>query len=270
MEADEMNQDDISFSDEKKEATVKLPAINFFKINFISFLVPFYPCLGLFLLFEYYFITLFSIPLIFHFLILPGFLLFLYYTYLIILIEFCRFWTSRWNKKSPPIQGVFPRILDNVNSPEGKLIKYYHNRGFIVKYPIWLTSKSPFPWLVNRALRRISHNKISRNVIYCDCYVGLEFTNLEENVFIYPTTALSAHEVNTIFGKITMLEIALGKNTTLYPGIIVGPGALTTDNSVIYPNTVLHKNWRGKPGKFYYQGSPGHPIEINLLEDKNN
>ena len=266
MEADKKNKN----NEEKKEAIVELPAIDFFKINFISFIVPLYACLGLFLLFEYYFIILFSIPLIIHFLILPGFLLFLYYMYLIILIEFCRFRASWWKKKSPPMQGVFPRILDDVNSPEGKLIKYYHKRGFIVKYPMWLTSKSPFPWLVNRALRRISHNKISKNVICCDCYVGLEFTDLGENAFIYPTTALSTHEVNTIFGKISMLEIKLGKNTTLYPGIIAGPGVLTTNDNVIYPNTVLHKNWRGKPGKFYYQGSPGHPIEINLLEDKNN
>ena len=59
-----------------------------------------------------------------------------------------------------------------------------------------------------------------------------------------------------------MLEIKLGKNTTFYPGIIAGPNAVTTDNNVIFPNTVLHKNWRGKPGAFYYQGSPGKPIEV--------
>jgi len=54
-----------SISDQKEEKTVELPALDFFKINFISFLVPLYACLGLFLLFEYGFITLFSIsPLI--------------------------------------------------------------------------------------------------------------------------------------------------------------------------------------------------------------
>ncbi len=253
-------------NEEKRENIVELNAFDFFKINFISFLMPFYACLGLFLLFEYFLITLFIIPLIIHFLILPGILLISYYFYLILLIEFCRFWASSWNKKSPPQQGVFPRVLDDPNSPEGKMLKYYHKRGFIIKYPIWLTSKSPFPWFVNRALRRIGHNKIEKNVIYCDGYVGLEFTGLGENTFIYPTTSLSSHAVNSIFGKISILEIKLGKNTTLYPGIIVGPGVLTTDNSVIFPNTVLHKNWRGKQGKKYYQGSPGRPIEVKHLK----
>jgi len=182
------------------------------------------------------------------------------------LIEFTAFWARSWNKKSPPKQGVFRRVLDDVNSEEGKLMKYYHKRGFIIKYPMWLTSKSPFPWLINRTLRRISHNKIGKNVIYNDAYVGLEFTDIEDNAFFYPTSSLSSHAVNTIFGKITMLEIKIGENNTFYPGTIIGCGALSTDNNVIYPNTVLHKNWRGKPGKLYYQGSPGRPIDVDYKE----
>ncbi|GAH87277.1 unnamed protein product, partial [marine sediment metagenome] len=36
--------------------------------------------------------------------------------------------------------------------------------------------------------------------------------------------------------------------------------------TLYFQNTVLHKNWRGKPDKYYYQGSPGRPIEIKHLE----
>jgi acetyltransferase-like isoleucine patch superfamily enzyme len=270
MDEDEERNHVNSVSNEKEQKTVELPAVDFFKINFISFLVPLYVCLGLFLLFEYLFINLFSIPKLIHLFLLPGFLLVLYYVYLIILIEFTAFWAERWNRKSPPKEGVFRRVLDDINSEEGRMMKYYHKRGFIIKLPMWLTSKSPFPWLVNRTLRRISHNKIGQNVIYCDGYVGLEFTDLGDNVFIYPTSGLSSHAVNTIFGKITMAEIKLGKNTTLYPGIIVGPNAVTLDNNIIFPNTVLHKNWRGKPDKLYYQGSPGRPIEVKHLNKIDN
>ena len=102
----------------EEEKTVELPASDFFKINFICFLVPLYVCLGLFLIFEYCFINLFSIQSLIHFLILPGFLFLLYYIYLILLIEFSALWARNWNKKSPPQQGVFARVLDYVNSPE--------------------------------------------------------------------------------------------------------------------------------------------------------
>jgi hypothetical protein len=78
---------------------------------------------------------------------------------------------------------------------------------------------------------------------------------------MYPTSAISSHAVNSIFGKISILEIDIGKNTTLYPSTIAGPGVATKEGFVIYPNTVLHKNWRGIEGIKYYQGSPGKPIE---------
>ena len=263
MEADKQEKDKNLTFEEKLEKTVELPALDFFKINFVSFLVPLYLCLGLFLLFEFGFINMLSIPPIIHIFTLPFVFLTLYYIYLIVLIEFTALWARSWNKKSPPKQGVFKRVLDDLNSEEGKLMKYYHKRGFIIKFPMWLTSKSPFPWLVNRTLRRISHNKIGKNVLYNDAYAGLEFTDIEDNTFFYPTSALSSHAVNTIFGKITMIEIKIGKNNTLYPGTIMGCGALSTDDNVIYPNTVLHKNWRGKPGKLYYQGSPGRPIDVD-------
>jgi len=253
------NNSNINEMEGKK--TVELPILDFFKINLLSLIVPLYPCLGLFLLYLYLFVIIFPLELIFHLFIIPSLIILLYYVYLILLVEFTALWAARWHKKSPPKQGVFQRVLDDLNSEEGKMMKYYHKRGFIIKYPMWLTSKSMFPWLVNRALRRISHNKIANNVVYCDAYVGLEFTDLDENTFFYPTSALSSHAVNTIFGKITMLEIKLGKNTTIYPGVIAGPNAVTKDNYVIFPNTVLHKNWRGKPDKFFYQGSPGRPIE---------
>ena len=249
----------------KGEQTVELPALDFFKINILSFLIPFYPCLAIFLVFEFGFIIPFSIPMIIHLILLSILLLLLYYLYLILLIAFTAWWAGKWSKKSPPKQGVFKRVLDDPKSEEGKMIKYYHKRGFIIKYPMWLTSKSPFPWLINKVLRKVSHNNIGKNVIYCDGYVGLEFTNIGDNTFIYPSTSLSSHAVNTIFGKITMMEIKLGPNTTIYPGDIVGPNAITEDGFVIFPNTVLHKNWRGKPNKFYYQGSPVRPIDANHL-----
>jgi len=266
MEGSKRTAEDSIDNTSGEEKTVELPAMDFFKINFLSFIMPFYPCLGLFLIFEFYFITLFQVPLIIHFLLIPPLLLALYYLYLLLLIEFSTLWVRKWNKQSPPRQGIFKRVLKDVDCPEGKMIKYYHKRGFIIKFPVWLTAKSMFPWLINRTLRRVGHNKIGKNVIYCDGYVGLEFTDLGDNTFIYPTTALSSHAVNSIFGKISILEIKLGKNTTLYPGIIAGPGVLTTEDTVVFPNTVLHKNWRGKPNEKYYQGSPGRPITISHLD----
>ncbi|MFX1601174.1 MAG: hypothetical protein ACFFB6_11310, partial [Promethearchaeota archaeon] len=74
--------EDLDF-EEKLEKTVELPALDFFKINFLSFLIPLYVCLGLFLLFEYGFINFLLIPPIIHLILLPVVFLILYYIYLI-------------------------------------------------------------------------------------------------------------------------------------------------------------------------------------------
>jgi len=109
--------------EQKKDRVIELPIFDFFKINFISFLVPFYVCLGFFLLFEYSFIIPLSIPLDIHLLILPGFLFFLYFLYLTLLIEFTALWVRKWNKKFPPTEGVFKRVLEDNDSKEGNMAR---------------------------------------------------------------------------------------------------------------------------------------------------
>ena len=122
MNDDKAGEEINSEFDQKKGKVVELPILDFFKINIISFLVPLYACLGLFLLFEYGFIITFSIPLAIHFLILPVLLLVLYYIYLLLLIEFTALWTRRWNKKSPPVEGVFKRVLDDKDSADFRCV----------------------------------------------------------------------------------------------------------------------------------------------------
>jgi len=244
---------------EREEQVLEISVGDFFIISFICFLGPLYFCLLIFIGVEYILFHFLKVSLIIHILIFPFLIIFLYIIYILILIEICAFWVKRWNKICPPQEGVFLRTLDE-NTNEGKMLKYYHKRGFIIKFPMWIASKSPFPWLLNRVLKRIGHNKIGENVIYCDAYAGLELTNIEDNVFIFPTSVLSSHAVNSIFGKITIMRIKLGKNTTLYPGVTVGSGAITQNGNILYPNTLLHKNWRGESGKKFYRGSPAKPF----------
>jgi len=256
--------------EEQKEQTIELPVLTYFGLNMLSFVIPLYPCLFLFLLFLFIVNTL-SIDLILIFLFIPPLFLMLLYIYIILLIEFNALFVRRWNKKSPPKEGIFPRIFLEKETSETRLIKYYHLRGFVIKFPVWISAKSPFPWLINRALRRIGHNKIGKNVVMEDVFVGLEFTKIQDNVFMYPSAAISSHSVNSIFGKLNMFEIEINENSVIYPGNITGPGATIDKNFVILPNTVIHKHWKGKPREyFFYQGSPGKPVKFDRTTDKIN
>lgn len=246
---------------EKKNQIVELPITEFVGINFITAMVPFYICLVIFLGALYLFVEFLSLSLVYLSFIFPVLVFILYHLYILLMIEVCALWVRIWNKKSPPRQGAFRRVLDDVKSAEGKMLKYYHRRGFIIKFPVWLSSKCPFPWMLNRALRRIGHNTIDKNVIYCDGFPGLELTTLKKNSFIYPSSAISSHSVQSIFGKITIKEVVIGKNAVLYPGCIAGPGAQMEDNFILHPNSGLPKDWRGNKESTHYIGMPGRPIE---------
>ncbi|MBN1800450.1 MAG: hypothetical protein JW891_03035 [Candidatus Lokiarchaeota archaeon] len=248
----------------EEEHLVEFKVWYFFIISLACFLVPFYICLALFLTFYFFINYVLALGLQLQFFLFPVVLFFLYYIYLILLIELVALWTMKWNKKCPPQQGTFERDFMAVkNKTEiGKILNFYHKRGFIIKFPMWLTSKSPFPWLINRTLRRIGHNKIAKNVIYCDAYAGLEFTDIGENTFIYPTSVLSSHEVNSIFGNLNILEIKIGKNNSLFPGTVVGPGAVSEDCNVFLPGSMIPKGWKGVYGCNYYRGAPAKPSEF--------
>jgi len=255
-------------SEEKQEEkTVELPVLTYFGLNLLSFILPLYPCMVLFLLYLYI-MNLLSIDVLWIIFFSPSVLLTLLYFYILLLIEFAAMLVRRWIKKSPPEEGIFERVFLDQETADTRRIKYYHLRGFIIKFPVWLSSKSPFPWLVNRALRRIGHNKIGKNVVMEDVFVGLEFTNIEDNVFIYPTGAVSSHSVNSIFGKLNIFEIFINENSIIYPGNITGPGAVIDRENVILPNTVIHKHWKGKENAYYYQGSPGRPVEYKGIDKR--
>ncbi|MBN1216356.1 MAG: hypothetical protein JXA99_13055 [Candidatus Lokiarchaeota archaeon] len=239
---------------------VELPIHEFFIINFVSYMIPLYFCIGIIIYIEYFLLFILSIDLLLHLIIFPSIILLIYYLFIIVFIELASFWIKRWNKKVQPKVGVYKRVLDNKESEEGELIRYYHRRGFLLRLCIWVSSKSPFPWLLNRALRRVGHNRIGKNVIYCNSYVGLEFTDLGDNCFFYPTSLVSSHSVESIFGKLSLHEIIIKKNTIVYPGNTIGPGSQTKENDVIYPNSLLHKNWRGSKNNSYFQGVPAKPI----------
>lgn len=250
---------------QEEEHSVDLPALSFFGINIITFVVPLYPCMGLFL-FYFYMMNLWAIDLLWIIVFFPSVFILLLYIYILLLIEFCAIFTRRWHKKSPPEQGIFKRGFLDHQVADIYRTKYYHLRGFIIKYPVWISSKSPFPWLVNRTLRRISHSKIGKNVIMEDVFVGLEFTDIKDNVYLYPSVAISSHSVNSIFGKLNVFEIGLYKNSVIYPGNITGPGGQVGKDFVVLPNTVIHKHWTGKENELFYQGSPGRPTKYKGID----
>ena len=259
---------------DQQQQSVQLPLLKYFLLNILSFTVPLYPS---FLFIAYYlpimrFIHLdrlfrlssnqvFGIPDFWLWVFFPLFLIGAILLYIFLVIEFAAAITRYWRKKSPPMEGVFRRTFEKGNV-EDKHLKFYHDRGYIIKFPVWLASKSPFPWLVRRALIRIGfNNRIGKDVTFMDTIPGLEFTVIKDGVTYYPGSSTASHVVDSIFGNLTIKQIQIEENASIFPHVIIGPGVHLEENTALLPRSVGIKDWTSKKPKKYYSGSPGRPLE---------
>lgn len=165
-----------------------------------------------------------------------------------------------WNTKSPPTQGTFKRHF-RPGEAESDIIKYYHYRGFIIKYPLWLAYKSPFNWLNYYVLKRVGHNHIHKTAQYIESFPCLEFSNIGENTIIYTGSVISSHIVDGIFGKLTISEVTLKNNVTVNAHAAYAPGSIIEDHFVGLPHTMTRKDFRVTEGKKYYSGASAKPVD---------
>ena len=170
--------------------------------------------------------------------------------------KFCKILHWYYNKKSPAKTGVYSRKFTKHNVAD-LAVHYYHLRGFMYKWPVFISKKSIFPWTVNFVLRDMAANKIDKDVIYGDAYVSLEFTDLHQGAVIMDGTTLSSHVNDSIFGNLTIEEVTVEKNGVMQTNSIMAPGGTISEGTAIGPKTFVPKGWRieREDSKFIY-GAP--------------
>lgn len=236
---------------------MRLPRLVFLFINFYEFCLPIFFLIGvgygLHILLDF-----FNLAIIYR-ILLAGFYLPLFYAaYIWSMANLCHWLNIYFERKSPPREGVFSRKFNgnNVANPE---VHYYHLRGFLYKWPVFLAKKSLFPWMQNYVLRKVGGNIIHRDAQYGDCFVGLEFTKIYNDVVIMDGSTISSHVVDSIFGSLSLETILLGKNSTLHSNIVVAPGAAVSPTRSIGPKAFLPKRWHEKmPAQFQW----GDPVPV--------
>ncbi len=261
--------------DEKKDApkdetvhVVSIPMKDFILVQIVTFCVPLIPVLAELGLCVWLVTNGPSIPFLLwdwidpvrgvwvFFLPLMG--IGIAYTYIFVCVVLTTTWIHHWNRQCPPEEGYFSRKFTEKGLADHRL-DFYHKRGFAIKWPMWVTSKSPFPWLVNWCLRR-NDNEFGKNVLFDNSFVPLELCHAEDNVYFAPGSSASAHTVNAIFGDLFMGRIQIGKNVVIGSNSIIGPGAVALPNSTFLPNALINSRWKDKWGTLYYSGTSARPV----------
>ncbi|MHA1521037.1 MAG: hypothetical protein ACTSRK_12710 [Promethearchaeota archaeon] len=249
--------------DDKKVAIPRMP---FFYINLYQFIMP----LVVLVIFIGGIVALYSIlnvSWIIQILVAPFVFIFGYFLVLWSTSKFCLLLNMYYEKQSPPREGVYAREFNSKNIADREL-QYYHLRGFMYKWPVWLSKKSIFPWMVNFVLRDMAGNAIHKNVYYGDAYVCLEFSELHDGVVIENGCTISGHVVDSIFGNLTLKKVVMEKNSTLNATGIMAPGSRLTENVAVGPRSFVTKDLilTSEKSEYYYGGPAKKSDYRNFLD----
>lgn len=256
-----------------EEESAEFPLMVMFLMNIIIFAVPFYL---IFLMISWYpsFMRLINLDTFFGlteskiliddfwiWIFSPLLMLSCIFVYIVVVVYLTHFLHLYFDKKSPPVEGTFVRKFDGKNMVDER-IKYYNYRGFIIKYPLWLTIKSPFYWMANWVLRKVGLNDVSKFSYFLDTMPALNFYTLKEDVYCYPTSGASSHMIDSIFGNLSNFKVITRKKATMYPHSGNGPDTIVNEKNIVMPWTLLPKHWRGKEQVRVYQGIPARPDKL--------
>ncbi|MEJ2248247.1 MAG: hypothetical protein P8Y70_08825 [Candidatus Lokiarchaeota archaeon] len=189
-------------------------------------------------------LTLFTIPIVF---------IALYLFHLFFVALFTR-WFYKFADKRGPKQGLFDRNLDK----SSKMLEYYHFRSFLLKYPIFAVTRSPFPWLTNWELRFIGSNEIGKNSIIEESFLHSHI-KLGKKCYLGTFTHITNHLVDGIYGQenLTFFGSELGNKVIFnsisggFPGMEIGKNStfLSVGSTVKYDKLGENNIYSGFPAR---------------------
>jgi acetyltransferase-like isoleucine patch superfamily enzyme len=180
----------------------------------------------------------------------------LYLLHLFFVALFTRIFYKLIDKRGPT-QGIFDRNLHE----SSKILDYYHFGSFLMKYPIFAISRSPFPWLLNAELNFIKSNKIAKGTVLEETFIH-SHVNMGRNSYLGLSAHMSNHLVDGVYGQenLTFIGIDIGKDSIL--NAITGglPGTEIGEGSTLYPGcTTIKYDKIGDGG--YYMGFPARRLK---------
>ncbi|MEX2682908.1 MAG: hypothetical protein Q6373_015065 [Candidatus Sigynarchaeota archaeon] len=193
----------------------------------------------------------------------------LYFVYLGCTVLVTHGYLRYYDKKSPAITKVLKRQFKDKNHPDYKMLHYYHMRGAIIKYSLWISQKSPFPGLMIRLLRYYGHNEIGKRVIYENCFPALEFAHIRDDVVLEAGSSLSTHVVESLYGRLVIEKIWIKERAVVGINSIVGPGVVIDRDSQLGDNNMAYQNWplvkQPEMNSSFFNGSPAKQCAADTM-----
>lgn len=193
-------------------------------------------------------VTSFSMSKLIAFTTIPFAFIGLYALHLFLYIWVGRFFVRAAEKKWPVAIGVYERDF----AKTGHLLKWYHYRHFIVRILKWRISHCMFPWLINWAWKFLGVAKLGKGVVLEDHFLPPELLQIDDNGYIGSGVVVGTHTVEGVFGRLVIAGAIVGKNCSIMPNALLGPGPHLEDDSHILPRGACAKAYHLRSGGYYW------------------
>ena len=202
-------------------------------------------------LFEYWYITLFWSETYFwgFFIVLPFNIFLSIYLIQLSAILISVLFLKIVNLIHNPKEGNFKRSI------EDRDYYYWTVRNIVKKWPLYVTSSNPFPWLKNRFTLRFFGVKIGKKAICDNSWISSEFVSIGKNVIIGMNSTILSFAIeqdNFILKKIIVDDnVLIGAKCVLLPGTIIKQDTKLSAHSYTNHNQILeeHSIYKGHPAK---------------------
>jgi len=223
-------------------ASLIVPALIFMAYIFLYFLPHFLEIKNFFALFTEFnsLIALITMP----FVIIGCYIIRLFFIGLLTR----GFWRSS-EKKLPSKNGIIPR-----NFPS-RVLNFYQQRSFMIKYGKNAFTKGAFPWLSNWFFNFVGSIRIGKGTTFEESSGNDKFAIVGKNCYFGVNSMLASHMVDGTFGNINYFQVKIGNNVTTAGTNLIAAGSEVHDNSFLLPiaSTPKHSILKGNN---YYWGIP--------------
>ena len=149
----------------------------------------------------------------------------------------------------PPKEGIFNRNIKD------KDYFYWNLRNIVKKWPLFINSSNPFPWLKNRFTLRFFGVKIGSNGIHDNSWISSEFVSIGKNVIIGMNSNILSFGIEQdkfILKKIIVEDdVLIGAKCVLLPGTHIKRNVKLSAHSYTKFDQILQENsiYLGHPAK---------------------
>ncbi|MEJ2294223.1 MAG: hypothetical protein P8Y23_05585 [Candidatus Lokiarchaeota archaeon] len=173
---------------------------------------------------------------------------------------------TRWFYKLADSRGASQGIYDRNLDESSTALDYYHFRSFLLKYPVFAFSRSPFPWLLNWELKFLKSNKIGKGTVLEETFLHSHI-DFGKNTYLGTSSHITNHLVDGVYGSenLTFIGAKIDDNS-VFNAITGGlPGTEVGKNSTLLPScTTIKFDKLGSNG--IYAGFPAVKLSKEEIE----